>query len=545
MERIQSLGQKLTFLAARATLALTLLAMSFLASGSDVNADEGDFVWANAIGGVGNDHALGIAVDGSGNVYTIGHIQDTVDFDPGPGEFNLTSVGSEDVFVSKLDSNGVFVWAKSMGGLGLDQGFGIAADGSGHVHTTGWFQDTVDFDPGPGVFNLTSSGESDAFVTKLDSNGNFIWAKSMGGLGPERANGIAVDASGNVHTTGRFEGEVDFDPGSSAFNLTSSGGSDLFVSKLDSNGNFVWAKNMGGGRSTGRGISVDGSGNVPTVGNFFGTANFDPGTGTANLITNGDWDVFVSKLDSNGNFVWAKSMGGANIDQSNGIAVDDSGNVHTMGRFVGMVDFDPGPGAFNLASSGSADVFVSKLGIDGDFIWARSMGGSIQGLGYGIAVDTGGTVYTTGSFLGTADFDPGTDSFSLTTIGRSDVFVSILDSQGDFVWAKRMGGPGNDQVAAIAVDASGNVHTTGSFRDTADFDPGPGVFDLTSGGNEDIFVSKLGNFTSYGETTSDLTDDSGPPVGVILGISAVAAIVVALAGLGIWYTQRRRKGEQP
>ena len=274
--------------------------------------------------------------------------------------FNLTSSGGSDVFVSKLDSDGNFVWAKSMGGTGFDFGFGIAVDGSGNVHTTGQFRSTTaDFDPGPGTFNLTSSGSSDVFVSKLDSSGNFVWAKSMGS---SLSFGIAVDGSGNVHTTGSFSGTADFDPGPGTFNLTSSGDLDVFVSKLDSNGNFVWAKSMRGtGFDQGRSIAVDGSGNVHTTGSFSGTADFDPGPGTFNLFGGGNSKVFVSKLDSDGNFVWAKSMGGPRIDQGLGIAVDGSGNVHTTGSFDGTADFDPGPGTFNLTSSGS-DIFVSKLG---------------------------------------------------------------------------------------------------------------------------------------------------------------------------------------
>ena len=169
------------------------------------------------------------------------------------------------------------------------------------------------------------------------------------------------------------------------------------------------------------------------------------------------------------------------------------------------------------------------------------MGGSIQGLGYGIAIDVGGDIHATGSFFGTADFDPGPDTFNLTSSGGSDVFVSQLDSNGDFVRAQRMGGTGNDQVSGIVVDASGNVHTTGSFRDTMDFDPGPGAFNLTSRGNADVFVSKLSNPTSVGETTSEIGDDSGSSAGTIIGVSAAAAIVVALVASGIWYSRRRRQ----
>ena len=373
VERIQLYGKKLNLLVVKTTLVLMLLAMSFLASGSDVHAANGNFVWAKSMGGASTDQGLDIAVDGSGSVYTTGAFQGTMDFDPGPGTFNLTSNGNEDVFVSKLDSNGDFVWAKTIGGAGTDQGLGIAVDGSGNVHTTGLFDGTMDFDPGPGAYNLIGSGVSDIFVSKLDSNGDFVWAKSMSGR-RSTGRGIAVDGEGNVHVTGFFIGTGDFDPGPGTFNLTGSEVSDVFIPKLDSNGNFVWAKSMAGRNvARGYGIAVDGSGNVHTVGRFVRTVDFEPGSSAFVIKSSGDRDIFVSKLDNNGNFVWAKSMGGTNMARGNGITVDGSGNVYTVGRFEGMVDFDPGSGSFNLTSSDGSDVFVSKLGIDGNFVWAKSV----------------------------------------------------------------------------------------------------------------------------------------------------------------------------
>src|SRR3990172_7675518 len=162
----------------------------------------GDFAWAKSIGGTSTDLGLSIAVDSSGNIYATGGFIGTVDFDPGAGTANLTGPGGTDVFVSKLDSSGNFVWAKSMGGYSADLGSGIAVDSIGNVYTTGYFPVIADFDPGPGIFNLTPVGGTDVFVSKLDSNGNFVWAKSMGGTSGEAGRGITTDSSDNVYTTG-------------------------------------------------------------------------------------------------------------------------------------------------------------------------------------------------------------------------------------------------------------------------------------------------------------------------------------------------------
>ena len=139
-----------------------------------------------------HDEGTSIAVDATGNVFTTGYFFSTSDFDPGTGTFNLTSLGLDDIFVSKLDALGNFVWTKQWGGTSAENSYSIAVDASGNVLTTGSFQSsTVDFDPGPGTFNLTSTGNRDIFVSKLDASGNFVWATSMGG------GGTSVDGSGN------------------------------------------------------------------------------------------------------------------------------------------------------------------------------------------------------------------------------------------------------------------------------------------------------------------------------------------------------------
>jgi hypothetical protein len=174
-------------------------------------------------------------LDANSNIYTAGIFWETVDFDPGTGINNLTAAGSGDVFVSKLDSNGNFVWAKKMGGATFENGFSIDTDAFGNVFTTGIFQETVDFDPGVGIYNLTSAGFYDVFISKLKTNGDFVWAKSVGGTNWDSGNAIAVDISGNVYTTGFFQETVDFDPGAGVVNLTSSSpAGDGFVLKLTS-----------------------------------------------------------------------------------------------------------------------------------------------------------------------------------------------------------------------------------------------------------------------------------------------------------------------
>jgi hypothetical protein len=464
-----------------------------------------NFQWAKAMGGIDSNYGTSIAVDAGGNVYTTGEFFGLTDFDPGAGTYNLFPAGSSDIFISKLDANGNFLWAISMGGTSSTvTSYSIAVDAGGNVYTTGDFWGTVDFDPGPGTYNLTSVGfYSDIFVSKLNANGNFMWAKRMGGFFWNTGTSIAVDASGNVYTTGGFNETVDFDPGSGTYNLTSVGDQDIFISKLDASGNFIWAKSMGGASNDwASSIAVDAVENVYTTGVFNGTVDFDPGPGTYNVTSAGGIDIFISKLDANGNFLWAKRLGGNVDDGGNSIAVDAGGNVYTTGYFGVIADFDPGPGTYNLTSAGDDDIFISKLDTNGNFLWAKSMGGTSWDRGNSIALDAGGNVYTTGEFQGTADFDPGTGTFNLTSVGSWDIFILKLDTSGNYIWAGRMGGTSFERSNSIAVDAGGNVYTTGEFHGTADFDPGTGTFNLTAAGSGDIFVHKMSQCTAPALTTS-------------------------------------------
>ena len=457
-----------------------------------VDAQAPNYRWARSIGATSNDQGKGIVTDQLGNVYITGEFRNTVDFDPGTSVFNLTSNGAQDIFIEKLDSSGNLIWAKNIGGTGGDQGNSITIDTAGNIFITGQFQHTVDFDPGVGISNLASTGSTDIFVLKLDSSGNFIWAKGFGGTGTDVGLSIATDLIGNIYTTGYFAGSADFKPGPGSTFLTSNGGYDVFVQKLNPNGNFIWAKGMGGSTfDYGRSISVDSSGNVYLMGDFRGTADFFSGSGAVYLTSRGSSDVFVQKFNTSGIFVWVKQMGGVGTDVGQAITTDSFGNIYSTGYFEGTANFDPGAGTANLTSNGSSDVFVHKLNPLGDFIWAKSMGGTGTEGSNDIAIDHSMNIYLIGWFEGSADFDPGVGTTSLISNGSEDIFLQKLDSLGNFLWATHMGGPDSDVGYGLTVDDLNSIYTIGNFKSTVDFNPGAGVSYLTSNGNIDCFAQKL------------------------------------------------------
>lgn len=454
------------------------------------------FQWAKSVSGSGPEVGYGLTMDGSGNVYSTGSFSGTTDFDPGIATVTVASLGAEDIYVSKLDVSGNFVWTKTFGGTGSDVARSITSDASGNVYVTGYFSGTIDFDPGAAVYNLTSSGGLDIFVLKLNSAGNFVNAFSVGGVsGTDVARSIAVDASSNIYLTGYYFGVADFDPGVGTATLSASAGFDIFIAKYTSAGAITYARSVGGTATTemGTSLKVDATGNVYVGGYFSGTGDFDPGVGTFTMTTSvGSQDLFIIKLNASGNFVWAKQIGNTSSTAIADLALDGIGNVLATGSFFGTVDFDPGAGIANLteAGTGMGDCFILKLDATGNYIWATSLGSTSSDGGAAIRTDASNNIYTTGSFQATVDFDPGVGVYNLTATS-SDIFISKLNASGNFLAAVKFGGSAVDIANSIAVDASNNVYTTGSFNTTPDFDPGSPVFNITSAGSTDAFVHKL------------------------------------------------------
>jgi hypothetical protein len=345
-----------------------------------------------------------VAVDASGNVYTIGSFYFQLDFDPGPGTYILSSVDEYDIFVSKLDASGNFIWAKSFGGTGSDYGRSVTVDVAGNVILAGTFKNTVDFNPGSGIYNITSNGDFDIFIVKLDFSGNFLWAGGIGGTEDEYINSITVDDVGNIYTTGFFEGSGDYDPSfAGSYYLNSSGYPSTFILSVNSSGNFQWAKAIEGtGANKGNSISVDASGYVIISGGYGGTIDFDPGPQVYNVSSTGAWDIYLLKLDAAGNFVWAKVIDHAGTGWNHGsiMSIDALGNVYAAGYFTGTADFDPGSGIFNLTSLGVADIFIFKLDVSGNFVWAKLLSGTGINYYYSIGIVVPGNLYITGSFGG-------------------------------------------------------------------------------------------------------------------------------------------------
>ncbi len=325
-------------------------------------APDGGVMWTCGIAGQSGDTISGIAVGDSGNIVVAGSFNHTRDLDPGLGVHNVTSAGSDDVFVCMLDATGALVYAVQLGGPGSERDARVTLTPAGEVVCSGSFSNVVDFDPASGVVELSSAGYTDVFVCKLDAGGALLWAKQMGGIDFDCGMDVAVDESGNVYTTGALYGPGDFDPGAGTCELTPDVGNAVFVSKLDANGEHRWAKCFANtGHDFPARIAVDGIGNVYSMGTFHGSTNLDPG-GTYAVSSWGSYDVYIAMLNSNGVFRGAAVVGGPAADVGCGLAVNAENSIWSAGWFSGTADFDPGSGTVNLvATSDEFNGFAMKL----------------------------------------------------------------------------------------------------------------------------------------------------------------------------------------
>ena len=458
------------------------------------------FVWAQAINGIGAPNGTGViagTTDTSGNLYTVGGFGGTASF----AGVSLTAVSNLDMFIMKQDPAGNPIWVKQVKGISSG-GAGcypraIDVDEVGNVFVTGAFRDSFDFDPGPAEYRLNAFETIHAFILKLDTVGNFIWAKDIGaqttavtiGIGAAERDKdgflyFAATASGNGTAT------LDMDPGPGVYNIFPNYG-DLLLGKLDADGSFIWAKQITGDKvKSPMSLVLDSSSNVFVSGAFTGSADFDPGPGVHTLSAMppsfvGDRDIFVAKYDSAGNLGWAHSFGSPGDDAAIRGAVDRFGNFLITGSFGGTIDFDPGPGVYNLTAASTRSLFTLKLKNNGDFAWVK-MGGSSSGSysGVDVTTDSAGNVYTAMEINGGCDLDPGPGEYNVL----SGAAVQKLDSAGNFVWGA---GFGADAPRWMGLDNKDSVYICGDFSGSKDFDPGPGVYMLTATGLRSGFILKL------------------------------------------------------
>ncbi len=467
----------------------------FLLSLVSISANSQSFQWAGKYGGNGEDVVAAMYTDGSGNTYSTGYFTLNCDFDISE-ETSIISTGIDyEIFVAKTDENGQFAWAKAMGGLSGENGTAITADADGNVYVTGVYQETADFDPGAATFNLTSSGGLDIFVVKLDADGNFVWARSFGGEDYEQTTGIAVDSSGNVYLTGYFYAAADFDPSAAEFEMTPFGSGDGFAVKLDSSGDFLWAKQFGGtgfDLATTMEMTADG---IYISGNFAGNADFNPSDSeTFNLTTSGD-GVYILHLDTDGEFVNATKVCEANGNiYGLGLDIDSTGNAYVSGYFGGIIIFATDGGApITYNSPNFYNGYVAKVAAGGQAVWAKYLDATAGSQAYDVAVNSENEVFTYGFYSGSITID----SFNLTQtsiVNAQQNYLAKYDSDGNAVAAFGFGGSNFVDTCTMGIDDTDDIYLSAAFENSIDINPlEEGMQNVTSTDFRDVFLIKMRN----------------------------------------------------
>ena len=362
-------------------------------------------------------------------------------------------------------------------------------DDHGDIYVLGEFRGPVDFDPGPGVHVHTSESSSATFLSKFNSSGQFLWLRVLESTYYIYPMGLAADSTGGVYILGSFRGTVDFDPGPGVEEHTVDEWPECSsLAKFDSNGSFQWVRIWrAGGYSVAEAISADGAGDIYVTGDFWGTIDLDPGPGTDEYESEHDQDNYISKFNSDGEFLWARTWGSEGQDYSYGIKADASGNVYVAGTYN---EISSALGDM-VYSTGNGEAFLRKYDSSGLCRWDLILAKDGENRATDIAADDSDNVYVTGYFEGITDFDPGFGKDEHASNGYKDIFLLKVDPSGGLQWACTWGGKFYDLGETVAVDSFSNAYIAGTFNDTVDFDPGPGCCEHTTLGCTEMFMTKI------------------------------------------------------
>jgi hypothetical protein len=365
-----------------------------------VNASGTGIAYATYIGASGDDQGLAIAVDAGGNIYVTGQT-DSPDFPTTAGAHQTVHKGDFDGYMLKLSADGSsLAYSTLLGGAGKDVSWALRVDGSGNAYVTGQ-TDSADFPTTPGAFDTTISGEIDAFVTKVATNGTFlVYSTFLGGADDDYGYGLDLDGGGNVYVAGSTF-SVNFPITAGAYDTTlGANADDAFVAKLSSDGSSLALSTFLGGSFSdpAAAITVDGSGNIHVTGNTNSTDYPTTPGAFDQTYSNAEADTYVAKLNAAGTvLLYSTYLGGNSFDFGRGIAVDSNGFTWVVG-WTKSTDFPTTGDAFDLTANGSRDIFICKVNSTGGLDYSTYMGGNASDgfRGHGIVVRPGGLIYLGG-----------------------------------------------------------------------------------------------------------------------------------------------------
>jgi len=431
--------------------------------------------WVRYFGNNQSQVVVAAATDAQGNGVVIGRFTGAITLPSPIG--TLTSAGSTDIFVVKYNSMGTVVWAKKFGDASEQLPSSVAIDSAGDVLIAGEFLGTVNFGDMPDTALTSNMGTRDIFVAKLSAaTGDRVWSQAFANAYTQEEASVAVDAADNVYVSGTFSSNLTI--GTNVLMPSAGGGLEVFVAKLDKMGQPIWSKAITGlGTQYAYDLAVSPAGDIALAGAFQSAIDFGGGK---TLTSAGDYDLFVAKLDTMGNAVFAIGAGDATLQRANAVAIDSAGNLLVTGEFNGSMDL----GAGAVTSGGAEDVFLAKYSPSGFHMWSKAMGGMSAQRGKDVAVDVFNNVIVTGQFWATTDFGKG----MITSNGAHDVFVAKYNPTGQAAWTLKFGTGTTESGETVATDGTASVWVAGSYQGPTNF----GNAMLTpNAGSDDAFIVKL------------------------------------------------------
>lgn len=422
----------------------------------------------HAFGGSGMEIVYDVTIDRDGNIISVGTFTGSMTV---AGKTH-SSAGNTSAIIIKQNANGDVLWSVSGGSTGYDYAYSVTTDKNGNIYVGGAFSNIANF----GEKEVIAFGPRDAYVMKMDRNGDINWISQFGGIGFDFVRSLAIDKDGKIVITGWFNDEVAF----GTHVLKSIDVADGYIAKMGTDGSVEWAKRIGSSGSVNiQKITVDKDNNYLLTGQFGGTMSVE----SSQQESKGTHDAFLAKFNNNGSLNWIDYISGAGNQIGYDIAIDKDNNVILSGYFSHNVNI----GSTELLSNGYDDVFVAKYAASGSSSWAINAGGTHWDYARGIEVDSDGNYILVGYFYGAASFG----DFDLKAHGGNfdyDSYIATISPDGTFLNAETLGGDRSDFLLGIT-NNNGNGHIAyGYFYD--EFKAGSQV--VTSKGSSDMVLAFYG-----------------------------------------------------
>ncbi len=444
--------------------------------------------WSKSIGGSGADTCSALAIDKQANLYAIGSFSGSGDFSNDTIKDNITSNGNDDIFIQKRNKKGKYLWTKKIGGKGHDRPNSMIYYNNA-LYISGSFEDTLDF----GIQKIIPKGKRSIFLAKLDTAGKCIWVKTLGDTLYSRARSLAINKDG-IYLSGEFSGVIE----QIKYQYT------MFVQKTDFEGNVNWTKMMVTKRKdinannnirsvVSNSLALDSLGFIYNVGNLLkDNVDFNPSAINDSILsTNGLSDIFIQKLNSNGEFVWVKKIGGTSNDEANTI-ITKGNDFYIAGYFSSKVNFDPNSTLTSnlntLTEKGNKDIFIGKYNLNGKFVWIKQIGGAKEENAKQLEIDKYNNIYLVGSYNTISNTQTDFLGKSLKPSVLNDVFLLKFDVQGKGISAEQISGSGADYGSVIKADTMKNVYVGGSYSGNMTITGA--IKPFVSNGSSDIFIYK-------------------------------------------------------